>query len=194
MWDSYLREISEFGLVVKHVEKRVGGSGDRVEVAGAHQGRHHLSVPQSLHRLVPDVDRVLHRPLPVCVLVHHRRKDLVLVIPVEFAIRRKQDMLVWGLLTQFYKGNLQISPGVGMGNLLGMDFLDCCKVFYSWHLQIMKNGVSKSSLIVLPKAISLKIYDTTKNSHIVYVLQSFCLNIQNLVRLCNQIKFKTCFI
>lgn len=87
---TYLGIITVLHLIVEHVEIGLGhwlflAIGDRCdmgivrlfvvpqgeEISGLHQRCHELRVAQRLYARVFCVDRMLYRPLPIGVLVHH---------------------------------------------------------------------------------------------------------------------------
>lgn len=64
----------------------------RVQIGGPHHGRHILSIRERLQRLIPDINRVLNRPLPVRVFVHYRRQYLAQMVAVRVPHESPQDL------------------------------------------------------------------------------------------------------
>lgn len=99
----YLWKVSIFSLVVEDVEEGLGGGrvvllphrGRRLaeQISRQHQGGHILRVGERGDGGVPGVDRVNHGPLPVRVLVHHRRQDLGQVISVSVSHVSPQNLV-----------------------------------------------------------------------------------------------------
>lgn len=83
--------------MIEVIKVRLGAPSGMIE-GDPHERRDRMTVAQRLHGRVPYYDGMQHRLIPVCVLVSHRRKDLVQMVDVGVADESAQNAITVILL------------------------------------------------------------------------------------------------